>query len=173
MKALKLFGIAAALFAIQTVTAQNPAISTRYSESETAKIIEQFRAAESQSTVPSGSLQQKFRTDFPKASDVEWETANSIYEVEFEIRFRDFKAFYDVNGNLLMVIEEIRKSALPAVVKNAAEAKYPKFRIRDTYKIRRGTEIVYKVEMEKSFSDTEVTLFVKSNGVVLDERIDY
>ncbi|MCL1867437.1 MAG: PepSY-like domain-containing protein [Paludibacter sp.] len=173
MRTLKFLMLAANIFTIQMLAAQNPAISTRYSDSEIAKIVEQYRAVHSQNTVPSSSLQQKFQADFPKASDIEWETANGIYEVEFEIRFHDFKAFYDNDGNLLMVVEEIRNSALPAVVQNTAKAKYPKFMIEDIRKIRRGTETVYKLEMEKSFSDMEVTLFVKSNGIVLNEQIDY
>jgi len=173
MKTFKLLMLAAGIFTVQMLMAQNPAISTRYSNSEIAQMVREYRMADARDVAPPNNLQQKFLTDFPNASDVEWETAGSIYEVDFEVRFRDFKAFYSNDGNLLMVVEEIRRSALPAVVKNAAEAKYPKYRIEDIRKIRRGTETVYKVDMEKSFSDMEVTLFVKSDGVVLDERIDY
>ena len=173
MKMLKVLMLTASIFIVQMLAAQNPAISTRYSDSEIAQMVEGYRMAHARDIVPPNNLQQKFLTDFPNASDVEWETAGSIYEVDFEIRSRDFKAFYDSESNLLMGVEEIHISALPAVVKNAAEAKYPKFRIEDIRKIRRGTETVYKVEMEKSFSDMEVTLFVKSDGIVLNERIDY
>ena len=171
MKTIKILTFAASLFAMhlfamQMLASQNPAISTVYSDSEIVKMMEQFRSAKSQDVIPPIELQQKFRADFPNARDVEWETANEIFEVEFEIRFRDFKAFYDKNGNLLMVVEEIRSSELPAVVKNAAEAKYPKFRFDDIYKVRRGTETFYKVEMEKS--KTEVKLLISSSGVILN-----
>jgi len=173
MRTLKLLMLVASIFTVQMLAAQNPAISTRYSNSEIAQMVREYRMADGRDIVPPNNLQHKFQANFPKAYDVEWETAGSIYEVDFEVRFRDFKAFYDKEGNLLMVVEEIYKSALPTIVKNAAQAQYPKFRIEDIRKIRRGTETVYKVEMEKSFSDMEVTLFVKSDGVVLNEGIDY
>ncbi|MDR1557306.1 MAG: hypothetical protein LBS88_09810 [Tannerellaceae bacterium] len=173
MKTLKLFGIAVALLMAQSITAQNSAISDNYSDSEIAQMVTLFRAANARDAFPPSKLQQKFQSDFPKAYDVEWETANELYEVEFEVRYRDIKALYDKSGNLLMVVEEIRSSALPAVVRNAAEAKYPKYNFEDVVKIRRGTEIVYKVEMEKSFSDTEVKLLIKVDGKIIEEQFDY
>jgi hypothetical protein len=173
MKTFKVLTLVASIFAIQMLAAQNPVISNKYSDNEITEMVKQFRSVKAHEVAPPSNLQQKFHTDFPKASDVEWETANDIYEVEFEIRFRDFKALYDKDSNLLMVVEEIRSSVLPAVVKNAAEAKYPKYKIEDIHKIRRGTETFYKVEMEKRFSDTDVKLFIKSDGTVLEERIDY
>ncbi|MDR2474726.1 MAG: PepSY-like domain-containing protein, partial [Bacteroidales bacterium] len=99
--------------------------------------------------------------------------ANDTYEVEFEIRHRDFKALYTPNGDLLMVVEEIRSTQLPAIVKNAAEASYPKYRVEDVAKIRRGTETIYRVEMEKSFSGVDVKLLIKADGTILEERFDY
>jgi hypothetical protein len=104
---------------------------------------------------------------------VEWETANDVYEVEFEIRSRDVKALYDKDGNLLSLVEEIRESEMPAVVKNAAENKYPKYHFEDIDRIRRGTETFYKIEMEKSSSDGEVKLIIKSDGTIIEERFDY
>jgi len=171
MKTLRILTFAASLLAMQTLAAQNPAISTVYSDVEIARMMEQFRAAKSHDVIPPSNLQQKFHADFPNARDVDWEVANEIYEVEFEIRYRDFKVFYDKNGNLLMVVEEFRSWELPAVVKNAAEAKYPNSKFDDIAKIRRGTETLYKVEMGKR--DVEVKLLIKSDGTVLNERFDY
>ncbi|MDR2475479.1 MAG: hypothetical protein LBD45_06445, partial [Bacteroidales bacterium] len=79
MKTLKLFSIAAALLAMQSVVAQNPAISTNYSDSEIAATVERFRAANAHDVFPSDMLWQKFRSDFPRANDVEWEMANDTY----------------------------------------------------------------------------------------------
>jgi hypothetical protein len=166
---VKILIAAASLFVLQTLAAQTPAISTKYTDAEIAQIVNNYRAAHSRDVYPPDTLQQKFRTDFPKARNAEWETANDIYEAEFEMRSRDFKALYDKSGNLLMVVEEIRPSELPAVVKNAAESKYPKFHFEDIDKIRRGTETMYKIEMKKSFSDTEVKMLVDSGGKILRE----
>ena len=171
MKNLKVLTVAASLLAVQTLAAQNPAISTVFTDSEIVQLVEQFRSAKSRDVKPPSELKQKFRSDFPYAFLVEWETANGIYEVEFKIGFRDFEALYDSNGNLLLVVEKIRSSALPAVVKNAAQAKYPKYRFDDVYKIRRGTETIFKVEMERA--KMEATLFLKPDGVALEERFHY
>jgi hypothetical protein len=134
---------------------------------------EQFHKANHREVVPPASLQQKFYTDYPNASDVEWESANDLYEVEFEIWFRDFKAIYHSDGTLLMTVEEIRSSQLPAVVKTAAETSFPKFGLEDATKIRRGTRTVYLVEMERTFSDAEVVLLINADGTMSDEKFNY
>jgi hypothetical protein len=134
-------------------------------------MIQKYKNADSHDIIPPPELMAKFRADFPKAKKAEWESANDIYEVEFDIRFKDYKAYYDAKGNLLMVVEEIYRSELPAVVKNAAEAKYPKYHFEDLDKIRRGTEVFYKIEMEHR--DTDVKLLIKSDGTILEDRIDY
>lgn len=168
---VKILIVAASLLFGYTLAAQTPAVSGKYTDAEIAETVRNFRAAHARDVVPPANLQQKFKTDFPKARDVEWETANDVYEVEFEIRSRDVKALYDKDGNLLSLVEEIRESELPAVVKNAAESKYPKYHFEDIDRIRRGTETFYKIEMEKSSSDSEVKLIIKSNGTIIEESI--
>jgi 2',3'-cyclic-nucleotide 2'-phosphodiesterase (5'-nucleotidase family) len=172
MKSLKISSmVIAGLFLIRAAAAQNPAISTQYTNEEIAQKIKTCIAAHSHDVVPPADLRQKFQTDFPAATGAEWEAAANIYEVEFDVRFRDGKAYYDAEGNLLMTVEEIRRSELPAVVKNAAEAKYPKYHIEDIDKIRRGTDVFYKIEME--LGDAETELQIRSNGVILSEKIVY
>ncbi|MDR1343513.1 MAG: PepSY-like domain-containing protein [Prevotellaceae bacterium] len=175
MKRLKILGMTASLLFVQAAAAQNPVISTRYSNEEIAQAIKTYKASHSRDAIPPANLQQKFQADFPKARDVEWEAAGDIYEVEFEVKlvvkFRDFKAFYSSAGDLLMIAEEIYRSELPAVAKNAAESKYPKYSFEDIDKIQRGTEVFYKIEMERG--ETEVKLLVKSDGAIIEEKIDY
>jgi hypothetical protein len=167
MKSVKfLSAIACCILFVQITTAQsNPAISTEYSNETIASMIQKYKMSDSHDIMPPTELSAKFKSDFPKAHKIEWEAADSIYEVEFEIKFREYTAYYDFKGNLLMVEEEIEPSELPAVVKNAAETKYPKYHFEDIDKIRRGTDVFYKIEME--LRDTDVKLLVKSNGTVL------
>ncbi|MDR0754588.1 MAG: PepSY-like domain-containing protein [Prevotellaceae bacterium] len=160
------------LFA-QTATQTNPAISGKYSNEEITEMIEHYRRSHSRDVMPPAELQQKFKADFPKSYDIEWETDGKIYEAEFDVKFKDYKVYYDSEGNLLMIVQEIFRSELPAIVRNAAEAKYPKYSFEDIDKISRGTEIFYKIEMERSFSDSEVKLLIKSDGTVLEEKFDY
>ncbi|MDR1022426.1 MAG: hypothetical protein LBL94_04020 [Prevotellaceae bacterium] len=174
MKGLKIFiALAGGALSVQIAAAQPPApaISNAYSNEAIAEMIRKYRTSRSYDVMPPSKLAAKFNADFPKARDVEWEMADSIYEVEFGVRRRDWKAYYDAEGNLLMTIEEISRSELPAVVKNAAEAKCPKYHFEDIDKIRRGTEVFYRIEME--LRDTEVKLLVQSNGTITEEKIDY
>jgi hypothetical protein len=175
MKVFKILNVFAVLFfLVQTVAAQvNPAISKEYSNDEIIRMVRKYKSAHSHDAIPNSALIQKFHADFPKAHDVEWEIADSIYEVEFEIKSRDYKAYYDTKGNLLMYIQEIRRTELPATVKNAAESKYPKYRFEDIDKIWRGTAVFYKVEMENKSSDMEVKLIIGEDGVILNETFDY
>ena len=166
MKSLKFLSVTAScFFFVQTATAQeNPAISKEYSNETITSIVQKHKRSHAHDVVPPAALTAKFKSDFPKAHHVEWEVADSIYEVEFDVKFRDYEAYYDAKGNLLMVVEEIHRSELPAVVKNAAETKYPKYHFEDIDKIRSGTEVFYKIEME--FRDTEVKLLIKSDGTI-------
>jgi hypothetical protein len=175
MKSLKiLVATISCIFFMQITFAQsNPAISKAYSNEEIVKMIMTYRSSNSHDVMPSAILQQKFQTDFPKAYDVEWETDGKIYEVEFDIQYKDYKAYYDAKGNLLMYIKEIYRSELPAIVKNVAESKYPKYNMEDMDRIQRGTEVIYKIEMENNSSDWEVKLLIKADGSVLEETFDY
>jgi hypothetical protein len=174
MKVFKLFiAVMSCAVCVQIAAAQSsvPAISKVYSNDTIAEMLRKYRSSRSHDVMPPAKLAAKFRADFPKASDVEWEVADSIYEVEFDVKFRDCKAYYDAKGNLLMTVEEIYRSELPAIVKNAAEAKYPKYHFEDIDKIRRGTEVFYKIEMEHR--DMEIEMLVRSDGVITDEKTDY
>ncbi|GHV26089.1 hypothetical protein FACS1894176_06110 [Bacteroidia bacterium] len=127
-------------------------------------------SVQSKDATPPAELQQKFRKDFPKAFDVEWEMAGNVYEVEFEIRFTDYKAFYDAKGNLLMYGCDTKASNLPGVVKSAAEKLYPKYRFDDVKKVRKGSETFYKIEMERRGS--EAKMVIKQDGTTVEKWCD-
>jgi hypothetical protein len=147
-----------------------PTVSTQYANETIAQMIQQHKMTHSRDVLPPAELQQKFKSDFAGAYDVEWETSGDIYEVEFDIRFKDYKGYYDKKGDLLMYTQEIRGSGLPAIVKNAATSKYPGYRFEDLKKIQRGSEIFYKMEMERG--DTEIELLMKSDGTIINEKLD-
>ncbi|MDR0974030.1 MAG: hypothetical protein LBM61_08625 [Prevotellaceae bacterium] len=159
------------LFTTQIANAQQvePAMTTSYSNEAIAGMIRQHRASRARETMPSVSLQQKFVKDFPRAADSEWEFGAGVYEVEFDVRFRDYVAYYDEKGELLMVVREIARRDLPAVVKTSAEDRFPKYRFETIEKIQRGSEIFYRVEME--LRDNEVQMVLKSDGTVLENGL--
>ncbi|MDR0710768.1 MAG: hypothetical protein LBF67_00265 [Prevotellaceae bacterium] len=176
--AIKSSSIAGALFAMSlTVTAQHPAISSKYQDTaqypdeKIEALIRNYHAAHSHDVFPSNALLQQLNKDFPAARDVEWETAAGIYEAEFEISWRDYKAYYDAEGHLLAYSFDIRLSELPPEIKSAAKAKYPNFRFsRDVEKSIKGRNIFYRVELERG--ETEVKATFTSDGSFVKERFD-
>jgi hypothetical protein len=112
-------------------------------------------------------LLEKFQQDFPDAYDIEWETNDEIYEVEFEISHRDFDAYYDLDGNLFLYREEIKKDGLPAAVGQAVAAKYPTHRFDDVEKIVAGAVTFYKIELKSA--GKEVVVYVTGEGTFVSQ----
>ena len=160
--------VLACLISCQTATAQPmPAISKKYSDAEIEKMIVAFKTTREKDVYPTTGQQQQFGKDFPNARDIEWEIAANVYEVEFEIGYTDYKAYYDESANLIMYIVDIRESDLPAIVKNAAMSKYPNYKFDDIEKVVKGSETFYKVEMEKGKS--EIKAVFNPNGIFVKE----
>ncbi|MCL2027943.1 MAG: PepSY-like domain-containing protein [Bacteroidales bacterium] len=154
-----------------TSSAQNPTISTKHSDSEIANLIQNYKNSRNRDVRVDGVLSQNFRQHFPNARDVEWETNDEIFEVEFEIQNRDFQAYYDKDGNLLLFIQDIGTRELPSNVRNVASERYPRYRIDDVDRIVKGTQTFFKIEME--LRDHDVTIYIANDGTVLDRRPIY
>jgi hypothetical protein len=133
-------------------------------------MIDSFFASHSKDIIPSETLRLKFNSDFPKAKDIDWEVSSDIYEVEFEIGFTDYQAYYDSKGNLLMFSIDIPNRDVPAIVSNAALAKYPRYKIEDADKIRKGSNTFYKMEVEQK--DSEIKVIYKDDGTFIKEWLD-
>lgn len=156
------------LISCQTATAQPiPAMSKKYSDGDIEKMINDYKATRQIDVRHTTNQQQQFAKDFPNARDIEWEVGANIYEVEFEIGRADYKAYYDESANLIMYIVEIKEVDLPAIVKNAAMAKYPNYKFDDIEKVVRGSETFYKIEMEKGKYD--VKAIFKPEGAFVKE----
>jgi hypothetical protein len=156
------------LISCQSALAQpNPSITKKYTNAEIEKFMDGYKALRSQDTYPSSTLQQQLTKDFPNAKDIDWETAANVYVADFEIGRTDYKAYYDTDGNLLAYSIDIRESQVPAIVKNAASSKYPNCKMDDSKKIIQGTEVFYKVEMEKH--KFEAKALFSQNGTFIKE----
>ena len=148
--------------------AQKPAVSTRYSDTEIDEMITRYNRSQNRDVRADGALAQRFRQDFPKARLAEWETNDEVYEVKFNIKHSEFDAYYDKDGNLLMYVQDLLKSELPAVVLNSAQAKLPGYRFDDIDKVVKGTRTYFVIEMERG--EMESKLVISNDGKILDER---
>lgn len=152
----------------QLATAQTaPSFSKKYSDTEIEKMIASYKATHEKDIYPSDLLKQQLAKDFPNARDIEWETGANIYEANFEIGRTDYKAYYDEQANLLVYLVELKTRALPAIIKNAAQVKYPNYKFEDASKIVCGSGVLYKVEMEKG--EKEVKTIFRENGTFYKE----
>ncbi len=132
--------------------------------------LEAFRASHAVDAMPNNAVDAKFRSQFAGAYDVDWETANDVYEVEFEISKVDYKAWYDANGKLLMLQQDIAPRQLPEAVKNAVKQKYSGFRTDDAERFYKGTEVLYEVSVEKG--EQEYKAYFKEDGTFIKDRMD-
>ena len=80
------------------INAQVPAISKKYSEQKVYELMMRYNTSNKYNGAANAAVSKAFGRDFPNAYDIEWETNDEIYEVEFEIRNRDFKAYLRQRG---------------------------------------------------------------------------
>lgn len=161
------------LMTIKVSAEISPTTTTKYSFEQIVEMYKKHKVANSNDVTPPQTLSDNFKRDFAKARDIDWEKSGVLYEVEFEIGWigkNDYKAYYDFEGNLVMYRKEISSDQLPAVVKNAALTKYPNFKFDDVDKIVIGTEMLYKVSLEKGKTDVKMTL--THQGKIIDEYFD-
>ena len=118
------------------------------------------------SQVPSVII-NKFNTQFPKASDIEWEKEGSLYNADFEIGWRnDHKVWYNVSAEIVKHIEEVSTKNLPVSIKTVLQKNYKGYKIDDVKKIKENEKITYKVEIEK-FNKEDKTLLFNEHGILI------
>ena len=122
---------------------------------------------------PEKNILQKFQSQFSGASDIEWETRNNLYSVDFEIGKVDYMALYDQQANLLLYKFDIPRSAIPAAVKKAYAPQYGGifWRIEDAEKIVTAHGTIYKIEFEKGKQEAEV--YYNADGSVVKNYINF
>lgn len=143
-----------------------------YTNEQIINLVVAFERAKTKRATPPAVVAAAFQSQYTNVRDVEWETDNVIYNVEFEIGNVDYEAWYDANGVRLMHMEDIRTNALPSAVSSAIARDYQGFRIDDEpNKILINADVIYEISVEKG--KTELDLYYLANGTFLKEIIDY
>ncbi len=125
----------------------------------------------SRSQVPSVIL-NNFSTQFPKATDVDWEKVGSQYLVDFELDWNiDHEVWYNTSGEVVKHKKEISKKALPAKVLSAIHTEFKGYKIDDIEEVTIDGIISYEVEIHAPMKkDWNVTLDKK--GTILSKVSD-
>ncbi len=116
------------------------------------------------SEVPS-IVENTFKSKFVQAKNVEWEFANNIYEVSFEIENVDHDALLDSSGNLLKYKYKIDGTAVPQSVRTFLKENYPQEKWNDAEYIEDKDSKYYQIELDGFFTDKK--LVVDSSGKLL------
>jgi len=123
-----------------------------------------------QSLVPSVVV-NAFEQRFPKASDIEWEKKGEIYEVEFDLGFKDHKALIDGTGKMVKHKEEIASADLPAAVKETIKKGFSNYKIDDSDRIETEGLVIYKVELENSTEEKKI--YIGEDGKIIEAKTSY
>lgn len=107
-------------------------------------------------------------SEYPNATDVEWEMEKGHYEVEFEIDRADHEMLIDKNGKVLFHKGELTKSDLPDKVMNTVNADYSDREVEDVDIITKDGKTYYQVEFDGRVFDDEI--LVTEDGKVEKEK---
>ncbi|MGI9526735.1 MAG: PepSY-like domain-containing protein [Weeksellaceae bacterium] len=110
-------------------------------------------------------IQTSFKEKFAKATDIEWEKKGELYEVEFEMNQynEEYKAYYDIKGDLVKYKVELSDQNIPAVVSNVIKSNYPIYKIDEVEKIVQKNVTTYKVEIEND-EEEEIVIYLDEKG---------
>lgn len=114
--------------------------------------------------VPS-KISEKFTSENPKATDVEWNKDGELFKVEFEIGDgdKDHHIWYNASGNKVKHKEEIAKADLPQRIQVKLDGEYTNFKVDDIYKITEGNKISYKVELKEGKNEKKIVFDADAN----------
>ncbi len=123
-----------------------------------------------QSLVPSVVV-NAFQQKFPKASDIEWEKKGLVYEVEFDLQFKDHKVLIDSTGKIVKHKEEISTSDLPVPVKATLQKEFAKYKMDDAKRIETDGLVIYKVEVENGADERKI--YLDGEGKIIEAKVSY
>jgi len=103
-------------------------------------------------------VENTFKSHFPDALDMEWETLNDDYQVSFEIENVDHDALLDSSGKLLKYKYEIDGTTMPKNIKSSLEQKYPQEKWDDPEHIMDGNSEYFQLELDGFFKNQKMVV---------------
>ncbi|HTA62982.1 MAG TPA: PepSY-like domain-containing protein [Bacteroidia bacterium] len=103
------------------------------------------------------NVQVSFKKQFAQANKVEWEMEEADYEVNFKNSGVESSAKYNKDGGWLSTEQEIKKTELPASVKQAVDKDFPKAELDEIEKVTYpNNKTDYEMEVEVGKQKFEV-----------------
>ena len=107
--------------------------------------------------VPSVILNQ-FWSQYPDATDAEFNEIDSGYEVDFEISGVDHSAVFNSSGMILKEKKEIEWNELPPAVRQILQKEYGQKKMEDLARVKIGEENYYQAEVSRFIVDEKIVL---------------
>ena len=117
-----------------------------------------------QREVPSIIL-NKFKKDYSKATEVDWEKENNLYQVEFEVKNREHDIWYDKLGAIVKQEEEISPQEVPGKIRAVIKKEFPGLEVDEAKKVRENGRTEYHLELESRAEEWDV-IFTPDGEVV-------
>ncbi|MDR0429621.1 MAG: PepSY-like domain-containing protein [Tannerellaceae bacterium] len=122
--------------------------------------------------VPEYVVVNAFKSKYPGAKRVEWETKSGYKVAEFQFNRKETEAWFSADGEWIMTDTDIPYNELPGAVQDSfRQSTYGGWRVDDVDKIERSnTETIYIIEVEKG--EIDVDLYYSEDGTLVKEIND-
>lgn len=117
--------------------------------------------------VPDATILNAFKSKFPNAKNVEWETKTDYKVAEFKDGSYEAEAWFDPSGKWMMTETDIPYNLLPQAIRtNFESSEYASWKKEDIDKVEQAnTATLYIIEIEKGESETD--LYYLEDGTLI------
>lgn len=112
------------------------------------------------------SFNEGLLKSYPTATNIEWEKSGTDYKVEFDVGRMDHKIWFNKDGDMVKVRKNITSAQVPTNLKEIIKRDYPNYKIDSVESVEMGEDVIYKVELEKSWNESIIINF-NTNGQIL------
>lgn len=121
---------------------------------------------------PEDVVVNAFKSKYPNAKKVEWETKSGYKVADFRFNSKDTEAWFSTTGEWVMTETDIAYNELPQAVQATFKASaYADWRVDDVDKLERSsTETIYIIEVEQG--NTDIDLYYAEDGTFIKEIND-
>jgi hypothetical protein len=144
---------------------ETPPVVNGSTDAEADALIAAYYSSYDQDVMPSqvpAPILTAFTGLFSNARDIDWDTSNEVYKVDFEIGNVDYDAYYKADGALLAYKFDITRSSLPQAVQAGIQREFNGYTIDDADKVVKANSKGYYVEVERG--NMEYTAYYTEDG---------
>ena len=116
-------------------------------------------------------VQGAFSSQFPNATDVEWEIEENGFEAEFKSYDKHMAALYDMSGKWVETETEINRRKMPGFLKDAIAHSFKGYRIMEVEEVSKpDLEKGYEVELQSGKKSIEVLFDIEGQILKQEEE---